>query len=160
MLFNYSGLPFLPIPPPPTPAKPTSLPHLHSPPWFCPCVLYSSSCNPLSPLGRMLIFNLTIPSHFILLSVFINLNAFWFCLHRHKKKPLILCLKFWFKKVVSSIPSRNDHCCRKQQNSPPLQCLPDRDLTGFMNIKGYRELKKSLIMPFTSFIFPCQTCNV
>ena len=34
----------------PTSAKPTSLPHLHPPPWFCPCVLYSSSCNPLSPL--------------------------------------------------------------------------------------------------------------
>ena len=28
----------------PTPAEPTSLPHLHPPPWFCPCVLYSSSC--------------------------------------------------------------------------------------------------------------------
>ena len=24
----------------PTPAKPTSLLHLHRPPWFCPCVLY------------------------------------------------------------------------------------------------------------------------
>ena len=35
----------------PTPAEPTSLPHLHSPPWFCPCVLYSSSCNPLFPLS-------------------------------------------------------------------------------------------------------------
>ena len=35
----------------PTPAKPTSLPHLHPPPWFCPCVLYSSSCNPLFPLS-------------------------------------------------------------------------------------------------------------
>ena len=27
----------------PTPAKPTSLPCFHPPPWFCPCVLYSSS---------------------------------------------------------------------------------------------------------------------
>ena len=35
----------------PTPAEPTSLPHLHPPPWFCPCVLYSSSCNPLFPLS-------------------------------------------------------------------------------------------------------------
>ena len=33
----------------PTLAKPTSLPHL--PPWFCPCVLYSSSCNLLFPLS-------------------------------------------------------------------------------------------------------------
>ena len=35
----------------PTPAKPTSLACLHPPPWFCPCVLYSSSCNPLSSLS-------------------------------------------------------------------------------------------------------------
>ena len=35
----------------PTPAEPTSLPHLHPPPWFCPWVLYSSSCNPLFPLS-------------------------------------------------------------------------------------------------------------
>ena len=35
----------------PTPAEPTSLPNLHPPPWFCPCVLYSSSCKPLSPLS-------------------------------------------------------------------------------------------------------------
>ena len=34
-----------------TPAKPTSLSHLHPPPCFCPCVLYSSSCKPLSPLS-------------------------------------------------------------------------------------------------------------
>ena len=35
----------------PTPAEPSSLPHLHPPPWFCPCVLYSSSCKPLSSLS-------------------------------------------------------------------------------------------------------------
>ena len=35
----------------PTPAEPTSVLHLHPPPWFCPCVLYSSSCNTLSPLS-------------------------------------------------------------------------------------------------------------
>ena len=35
----------------PTPAEPTSLPNLHPPPWFRPCVLYSSSCNPLSSLS-------------------------------------------------------------------------------------------------------------
>ena len=34
----------------PTPAEPPSLSHLHPPLWFCPCVLYSSSCNPLSSL--------------------------------------------------------------------------------------------------------------
>ena len=46
LLFNYSCLHFLP-----NPAKPTSIPHLHPPPWFCPCVLYSSSWKPLTPLS-------------------------------------------------------------------------------------------------------------
>ena len=35
----------------PTTASPTSLPHLYPPPWFCPCVLYSSFYRPLSPLS-------------------------------------------------------------------------------------------------------------
>ena len=36
----------------PTPAEPTSsIPRLHPPPWFCSCVLYSSSWKPLSPLS-------------------------------------------------------------------------------------------------------------
>ena len=38
-------------PHPSTPPKPPSLPHLYPPPWFCPCVLYSSSCNPFSSLS-------------------------------------------------------------------------------------------------------------
>ena len=50
LLFNYSGLHFLPIPPP-YPSR-THLPPLPPPPpWFCPGVLYSSSCNPLSLLS-------------------------------------------------------------------------------------------------------------
>ena len=41
------------FPPPlyPAPAKPTSLPCFHPPPWFCLCVLYSSSWKPFSPLS-------------------------------------------------------------------------------------------------------------
>ena len=46
LLFNYSCLHFLP-----TPAKPTSFPCFHPPPWFCPGVLYSSSWKPFSPLS-------------------------------------------------------------------------------------------------------------
>ena len=38
---------------PPTPSKPTSLSCFHSPPWFCPCVLYSSSWKPFSPLSPL-----------------------------------------------------------------------------------------------------------
>ena len=46
LLFNYSCLHFLP-----TPAKTTSLPYFHPPPWFYPCVLFSSSWKPFSPLS-------------------------------------------------------------------------------------------------------------
>ena len=35
----------------PTPVETPSLPNLHPSPWFGPCVLYSSSCNPLSSLS-------------------------------------------------------------------------------------------------------------
>ena len=41
----------------PTPANPTSLPHNYPPPWFCPCVLYSSSYRPLSPLPSGYCYN-------------------------------------------------------------------------------------------------------
>ena len=42
---------FSPLPStPPQPVPPPS-PHLYPPPWFCPCVLYSSSCNPLYSLS-------------------------------------------------------------------------------------------------------------
>ena len=51
LLFNYSCWHFLPIPPP-HPNNSHLPPHLHPPPWFCPCVFYSSSCKPLSPLSR------------------------------------------------------------------------------------------------------------
>ena len=34
-----------------TPAKPTSLPCFHPPPWFCSCVLYSSYWKLFSPLS-------------------------------------------------------------------------------------------------------------
>ena len=50
LLFNYSCVPFLPIPPPHHIQTPLP-PQLHPPPWFCPCVLYTSSCNPLSSLS-------------------------------------------------------------------------------------------------------------
>ena len=35
----------------PTQASPTSLPHFHPPPWFCPWVLHSSFYIPRSPLS-------------------------------------------------------------------------------------------------------------
>ena len=43
-------MPFLPTPPP-HPTWPTCLTNLHRARWFCPCVLYTSSCNPLFPLS-------------------------------------------------------------------------------------------------------------
>ena len=50
LLFIYSCLHFLFIPPP-HPSRTHLLPHNHPPPRFCPCVLYSSSCKPLSLLS-------------------------------------------------------------------------------------------------------------
>ena len=52
LLFIHSFLHFLPLYH--TPAKPTSLPYSHSLPWFYPCVLYSSSWKPFSPLSLSL----------------------------------------------------------------------------------------------------------
>ena len=73
----------------PTPSKPASLPHLHPPPWFCPCVLYSSSCNPLSSLS---------PTHSPLSIVRLFLTSM--CL-------VIFCLLFFFYLLCSSY--RWDH---------------------------------------------------
>ena len=42
---------FSPHPSTPPQLNPPPSPHLHPPPWFCPCVLYSSSCNPLLSLS-------------------------------------------------------------------------------------------------------------
>ena len=42
---------FSPHPSPPPQPNRTSLPCFHPPPWFCPCVLYSSSWTPFSPLS-------------------------------------------------------------------------------------------------------------
>ena len=45
-----------------TPAKPTSLPCFHPPPGFSPCVLYSSSWKPFSPLSPLAIVRLFLTS--------------------------------------------------------------------------------------------------
>ena len=55
----------------PAPAKTPSLPHLHPPPWFCPCVLYSSSSNPLSPLSPLVIVRLFLTSMSLVIFCFI-----------------------------------------------------------------------------------------
>ena len=64
-------MPFLPIPPP-HPRRTPYLPHLHPPPWFCPCVLYSSSCNPLSPLSPP-------PSPLAIVRLFFFLILIFYC---------------------------------------------------------------------------------
>ena len=63
----------------PTPAEPTSLPHLRPPPWFCPCDLYSS--NPLFPLSPHLSFFLCILRGFLsfLLALSWSLNIYFSC---------------------------------------------------------------------------------
>ena len=73
----------------PTPAKPTSFLHLHPPPWFCPCVLYSSSDKPLSSLS---------PPHSPLAIVTLFLTSM---------SLVIFCLLFFFCWLCSS--KRWDH---------------------------------------------------
>ena len=59
---------------PPTPAKPPSLPCFHPPSWFCPCVLYSSSWKPFSPLSLL-------PSPLAIVRLFlISVSLVLFCL--------------------------------------------------------------------------------
>ena len=63
----------------PTSASPTSLPHPYPPPWLGPCVIYSSSCNPLSslsppysslPIVRLLLTSMSLVIfHFLLSSI-------------------------------------------------------------------------------------------
>ena len=63
---------------PPTPAKPTSLPCFHPPPWFCPWVLYSSSWKPFSPLSPPCSL-LAIVRLFLISMSLVILFAFFFC---------------------------------------------------------------------------------
>ena len=60
----------------PTPAKPTSFPCFHNPPWFCPCVLYSSSWKSFSPLSLPL-------SHLAIVTWFLT-----------SMSPVIFCFLF------------------------------------------------------------------
>ena len=58
----------------PTPAKPTSLFCFHPPPWFCPCVLYSSSWKPFSLLSPL-------PSPLAIVRLFLtSMSLVIFCL--------------------------------------------------------------------------------
>ena len=58
----------------PTPVKPTTLPCFHSPFWFCPCLLYSSSWKPFSPLSLL-------PSPLAIVRLFLtSMSLVIFCL--------------------------------------------------------------------------------
>ena len=74
----------------PTPAEPPSLPHLPPPPGFGPCVLYSSSYNPFSPLS---------PPHYPLPIVRLFLTSM---------SLVILCLLF---SSVDYVPVKGEIIC-------------------------------------------------
>ena len=98
LLFNYSWMPFSPSLHP-TPAEPTTIPDLHHPPWFCPCVLYSSACNPLSSLS---------PPHSPLTIVRFFLTSmcgcfFLPCPPTYWYDPLLNRACFWFLLLCSSV---------------------------------------------------------
>ena len=65
----------------PTPVELPSLPHLHPPPWFCPRVLYSSSCNPLSslfpPHFPLAIVRLFLPSMSLVICCFLFSSTYY-----------------------------------------------------------------------------------
>ena len=73
----------------PTPANPTSLPHLYRPSWFCPSVLYSSSSIPLSPLP---------PPHSPL-AIFTMFIAAQFTIAKYWKQPKCPSANEWIKKL-------------------------------------------------------------
>ena len=91
LLFNYSCL-HVPLTTPPTPAKPTSLLCFHPPPWFCPCVLYSS-WEPFSPLSpppsplaiTFFLISMTLKRCFFLL---------WVCLLSQCNTPMLIAALF------------------------------------------------------------------
>ena len=72
---------------PPTPAKPISLPCFQAPPWFCPCVLYSSSWKPFSLLSLP-------PSPLAIVRLFLTSMSL-----------VIFCLHFYF---VDSVPVKGE----------------------------------------------------
>ena len=76
LLFNYSCLYFLPTPPP-HPSQTHLPPCFHPPPWFCPCVLYSSSWKPFSPC------------HFLKYNKYMDVCVVYICFLRCFKKKYI-----------------------------------------------------------------------
>ena len=117
LLFNYSCVPFLPIPPP-HPSWTPLPPHLHPPPWFCPCVLYSSSCNPL--------FSLSPPHSPVAMSLtFLSLYFFFW----RSRLPFSLNLKYltflWKKTFIRylwHLSCQAACCCCTNKETASLMC--------------------------------------
>ena len=101
----------------PNPAEPTSLPHLHPPPWFCPCVLYSSSCNPLSSLSRKWVDQKTM----------VHLHNGILC-SREKERAPTLC---------NSMDGTGEHYAK--WNKPGCEGQIPYDLTFTWNISNRRK---------------------
>ena len=109
---------------PPTPAKPTSLPCFHPPPCFCPCVFYSSSWKPFSPLSPP-------PPPLAIVRLFlISMSLVIFCLHFSfvdyvpVKGEIIwyLSLTAWLISF-SIMPSSSIHAVTKGRSSFFLCCV-------------------------------------
>ena len=95
------------FPPPlyPTPAQPTSLPCFHPPPWFCLCVLYSSSWKPFSPLSlppsslaivRLFLTSMSLVTFcllffLLLIMVLLKVRSYGICLSPHGLFHLAYC---------------------------------------------------------------------
>ena len=117
MFFNYFIVQlqlsaFLPTTTSPYPAKP-SFPCFHSPPWFCPCVPYSSSWKPFPPLFLPTSPLITVRSSLISMSLVIFCLFFSFVDYVPVKGEIIwyLSLTAWLISLsivlsVSIMPSQ------------------------------------------------------
>ena len=74
----------------PTPANPTSLPHLYPPPWFCPCVLYSPLVSVVVPPPSLLIVFIWVLSLFVLMCLLKGLSILFIFLKNQLLDSLIL----------------------------------------------------------------------
>ena len=99
----------------PTPAKPTSIPCFHPPPWFCPCVLYSSSWKTFSPLSPphspLAIVRLFLTS----MSLAIFCLLFSFVDYVPVKGEIIWYLSFWMQQLMRILASRILCCGSNRQ---------------------------------------------
>ena len=119
LLFNYSCLCFLPTPYP-TPAKPTSLPCFHPPPWFCLCALYGSSWKPF----KRTISNLTLQLLPCSQRKQNDLHVWWVLEEEHKMQVSVPSVFCFYISPACRVHIVSAHCLKKIRNETLRRDLP------------------------------------